>query len=215
MNISNDSEHPGEWLTKEAAADYLLLRVRRVEQLVHDYRWQTYKKRIPGRRLPATMIRVEDLKAYKASRSAITIDVGEPGQPHTAAKREPSPPVWVQTFVRAFSDLAEKIGRLLDMQAQLIQMQAQLIQRFDRRDGIAQPHQHLNLAKAARHIGLTRPFLEEACERGALPYVWDGPPAKQKRMVRVADVEMLNARALQDIWAQSAQEQTSGQEGSR
>src|SRR5829696_10335662 len=116
------------------------------------------------------MIRLTDLEAYKARRR----------EPRAIAKREPaSMPQLVQALESSISDLANKIGQVLEMQMRLIhrldEARASVQHLAESRDGIPQQlarHQFVDLATAARHMGLTRPFLEEACENGDLPFVW-------------------------------------------
>src|SRR5258708_5219969 len=63
-----------EWATKEHAAEYLQLSVRRVLELAAQHGWQTKKDFVPGRRQVARLILFQNLVDYKASLTAATID---------------------------------------------------------------------------------------------------------------------------------------------
>jgi hypothetical protein len=179
-----EREQPNEWLTPATAAEYLLLSKRRVLELIHERGWQTEKRRTPGSRQAVTMIRFNDVKEHKTKRR----------QPRTAAKR--GPPAWVQLFDHGVSDLANKMGQLLTMQMQVLD-------RFDETRTFMQrvaaaanssalssnSHRYISIVDAASYLGLTTAFLEQACESGHLPYVWDGPTKQRHRMVRISDLK--------------------------
>ena len=116
----------------------------------------------------------EAIRKVKAERDAPrqskrTIDVGA-GK--TLAKRDaPVPASRPAELIGGLASLAQHFAKLGEFQA-----------------SSPKPHQWVTLREAARLTGLSPTLLDTACEQGRLSYVIDGPPSKQRRMVKIEDL---------------------------
>jgi hypothetical protein len=176
----------GEYVTKEEAAAYLdNLSIRRIEELVKKHGWTKRLAKINGARRATSLILFEDLKAFKAAQSAPTITIGEPSK--AVAKRETSGRGSGTPAV--FEGLAQHLVKLSEFQAQLLD-------RLAPEKAAPEAHRFISVREAAKYLGLTGACIEKACKLGRLPFTWDGPESRRRRMVRIGDLNSFGSKEI-------------------
>lgn len=152
--------------------------MRRTLEIIAAERIPTQEQRMPGVRMPVRVIQLAGIVEYRKRRDAprgstITVPAADrtpaDGAGKAVAKRASAEP-WISLIPA----LAAHLAKLSEFQERL-----------------RKPFEWLTVREAAEHVGLTRSLIERACVEGRLPSVMDGPPSKQRRMVRVEDLEKL------------------------
>jgi hypothetical protein len=158
-----------EYMTKEEASVYLGdLSLRRIDELIKQQHWTTRKEKREGWRVPNRVIRYEDVRTYKASQSAPTIDVGEPQKALVKPEK----------------------GRELRATPQVLDALVKILERMAP-PSVVTPERYLTLEEASAYIGLPRTYLVTLCRLKRLPFLLTGSGKERQRMVRVLDLQRI------------------------
>ncbi len=166
-----------EWADKNVIAQELGLGPRRVLVLAKELGWRAKPgTKTPGMKAALRLFSGADVRAYQA-RGNPAIDEHGNVVPHTAvpARRPPDT-----------SGLVSVLERLIEALIKPAQMAALPAPE------VLAPHRYVSLRQAAKHVGLSRAVLDRACDSGQLSYVIDGPVRRQRKMVRLRDVEEID-----------------------
>lgn len=170
---------PGEWLTKQEAADFIGRSPRRLLEVAVENGIPIQEQKVRGARIPQKRFELAALKRYKAQRDAprpATITITK--QLETPDGAAPTALVVAPKNELERLHVAEGAVKLDDTLRASVEATAR---------AEALPNRWLTLKEASLILGLSRKLLAAACASGRLAFVQDG----RQLMVRYDDLRAL------------------------